>query len=273
MLGVKKSILLIIISLGFVYFSMDAAQSFRFALFTDLHIASANPNAAEDLLNAVNEVNTQQNIGFVLVTGDIANLGDTSSLRVAKQLLQLLKIPFYVIPGNHDFRWNVGVGSANFKRIFGDDKFFFIYQNFLFAGLTSVPDGTSATAYFQPSDINWLKRSLKKAGSKMPTFIVTHYPLLKGDVDNWKKLTTQLEKYNIKAILNGHYHRNVLLNFDGIPGIVNRSTLRNKNKLGGYSIYSVSDSIKVFEKRIGEPENLWLTLPYIQYPRQVSTKD
>jgi hypothetical protein len=96
---------------------------------------------------------------------------------------------------------------------------------------------------------------------KKQTFIVTHYPLLTGDVENWKDLTDVLHQFNVKAILNGHYHRNVLLNYDGIPGIVNRSTQRVKNPAGGYSIYTVSDSLTVSEKRIGEAEDVWLRLP------------
>ena len=84
---------------------------------------------------------------------------------------------------------------------------------------------------------------------------------MEGDVDNRMDLISVLHKANVKAVLNGHYHRNVLLNYDGIPGIVNRSTQRAKEVVGGYSIYTVSDSLKVAEKRIGQAENTWLTLP------------
>ncbi|HEY5591343.1 MAG TPA: serine/threonine protein kinase, partial [Paludibacter sp.] len=54
---------------------------------------------------------------------------------------------------------------------------------------------------------------------------------------------------------------NVLLNYDKIPGIICRSTLRAKDAVGGYTIFSISDSIHVFEKKIGQLEDLWLAIP------------
>jgi len=62
-------------------------------------------------------------------------------------------------------------------------------------------------------------------------------------------------------VLNGHYHRNALFSYAGVPGIVNRSTQRGNQIKGGYTIYSVSDTLKVAEKIIGEPEHEWMVLP------------
>ncbi|HEY6914717.1 MAG TPA: metallophosphoesterase, partial [Paludibacter sp.] len=238
-----------------------ASKPFRFALFTDTHISTTNPIPTEDLRNAITDVNSLQNIDFVLVDGDVSNSGDTTSLIEAKRLLQTLKIPFYIVAGNHDFHWNTGVGSDNFIHVFGADKFVFTHKKVVFAGFTTVPLNNEAKATIQQADIDWIKKALKKTGKNKTTFIVTHYPLLTGDVENWKDLTDVLHKFNVKAILNGHYHRNVLLNYDGIPGVVNRSTQRAKNPVGGYSIYTVSDSLTVSEKRIGEAEDIWLKLP------------
>jgi len=238
-----------------------ASEPFRFALFTDLHISTSNPIPSEDLRNAVSDVNALKGIDFILIDGDISNLGDTASLKEAKRLLQNLKMPYYIVPGNHDFRWKVGDGSSDFKRIFGDDKFIFTHNDFVFAGFPTVPLKKNGNADIPECDIKWMKKQLKKAGKEAPVFVVTHYPLLDGDVDDWKKMTKVLKKFNVKAVLNGHYHRNVCLNYDGIPGIVNRSTLRAKNPVGGYSIYTVSDSIHVFEKKIGQAEDNWLSLP------------
>jgi 3',5'-cyclic AMP phosphodiesterase CpdA len=238
-----------------------SATPFRFALFTDLHISTSNSVPAEDLRSAVNEVNSTQAIDFVLIAGDIANLGDTASLKVAKQLLQGLKIPFYIVPGNHDFHWNINKGASDFIRVFGDDKFVFTHKGFVFAGFATVPFDKSGSGYIQLKDIEWVKKSLLNTGQTLATFIVTHYPLLAGDVDNWKDMTDMLKQFNVKAFLNGHYHRNVLLNYDGFPGIVNRSTLRGKEALGGYSLYTLGDTLTVSEKRIGQPEVVWLELP------------
>jgi 3',5'-cyclic AMP phosphodiesterase CpdA len=244
------------------YFLAQASEPFRFALLSDLHVNPNDPEPAEDLQNAVNDVNALKGIDFVLITGDVSNFGDTVSLKAAKQMLEKLHMPFYIIPGNHDLKWNEP-GATNFIKVFHDDKFRFKHKGFLFIGFATAPLTNSTNGYIQKQDIDWMKTILKKSGKKIPFFAVTHYPLQTGDVDNWKDMTDVLKKYNIQAILNGHYHRNVILNEDGIPGIVTRSTMRSKKTVGGYSVFSLSDSVRVYEKRIGVAEDLWLTLPLV----------
>lgn len=257
----KKLHIFIVVYLVLFQLVAFAGEPFRFALFTDTHISLTKSVNSEDLRNAIADVNSLQNIDFVIVSGDVTDLGDTASLKVAKHLLQNLKVPFYVVPGNHDFHWNTGVGADNFICVFGSDKFVFTHQNVVFAGFITVPESNASKATIQQADIDWMKKNLNKTGKKKPTFVITHYPLLTGDVENWKEMTDVLHEFNVKAILGGHYHRNVLLSYDGIPGIVNRSTQRAKNPVGGYSIYTVSDSLTVSEKRPGETEDIWLKLP------------
>lgn len=241
-------------------FAAFAAKPFRFALFSDTHISSTNPQPSEDLRNAVNDVNALKDIDFVLVSGDVSNLGDTVSLKQARHMLEKLHIPYYVVPGNHDIRWS-DPQATNFTTIFRADKFTFTHNGYRFIGFTTAPPAKSENGLIQKEDIDWVKKVLENTEKKMPVFAVTHYPLQTGDVDNWKNMTDVLKQYNVIAVLGGHYHRNVLFNYDGIPGIISRSTLRAKDTVGGYSVFSVSDTIKVWEKRIGQQEELWLTLP------------
>jgi hypothetical protein len=39
-----------------------------------------------------------------------------------------------------------------------------------------------------PQDIKWIGNLLKHTEKKTPVFVVTHYPLQNGDVDNWYQL-------------------------------------------------------------------------------------
>ena len=237
-----------------------AAEPFRFVLFTDLHISPTNHQPTEDLQNAVNDVNAMKNIDFVIVAGDVTESGDNESLLIVKKVLQKLHITYCIIPGNHETKWSES-GATDFQRIFGDDKFSFAHKGCQFIGFNTGPIIKMGDGHIAPQDINWMKNVLKKTGKSIPIFVITHYPLQTGDVDNWFSMTDVLRKYNIQAIFGGHYHRNALLSYDGLPGIVFRSTLRDKESVGGYSILSVSDSIQVFEKKIGQHEQKWLTLP------------
>lgn len=261
----KKFHILLLVCFFLISCVVLATEPFRFALLTDLHISTTNPQPSEDLKYAVNDVNSLKDIDFVLVSGDVSNQGDTASLKEARQLLKKLKMPYYIVPGNHDIRWSEPQ-ATNFKKVFGADKFRFTHKGYLFIGFTTAPLTKSTNGIIQKEDIDWIQTVLEKSGTSMPFFAVTHYPLQTGDVDNWKELTDIFKKYNVQAVLGGHYHRNVLLNYDGIPGIVCRSTLRASNPVGGYSIFSVSDSIKVSEKRIGRQEELWLAFPINKAP-------
>ncbi|MDD4971990.1 MAG: PQQ-binding-like beta-propeller repeat protein [Paludibacter sp.] len=256
----RKNIFFILLFIV-IQFSVFASEPFRFALFTDLHISSTNPTPSEDLTNAVNDVNALTGIDFVIVSGDVSESGDGKSLQAAKAMLDKLKIPYYITAGNHETKWSES-GFTDFARIFGNDKFSFTHKGCKFIGFTTGPIIKMGDGHIAPQDIDWVDVELKKAGIEIPVFVVTHYPLQAGDVDNWYDMTDVLRKYNVQTLLNGHYHRNVFLNYDGIPGVVNRSTLRAKNKIGGYTIYSVSDSIRVYEKKIGQPEINWLTFSF-----------
>ena len=234
--------------------------TFSFAQLTDIHISITNSQNTEDLANAVNDINKQGHIAFVIVSGDIAETGDYKSLNLAKKELDKLNCPYFIIPGNHDTKWSES-GATDFIRIFGDDKFRLQFNGFVFLGFNSGPIIKMGDGHIAPQDIQWVERQLKNIGKKTPVFLVTHYPLKGGDVDNWYNLTDAVRKYNIQAFLGGHYHRNLLNNYDEIPGILCRSTLRANDSIGGYTIYDVfKDSISVNEKIIGLPQREWAKL-------------
>ena len=234
--------------------------AFSFAQFTDVHISQSNENNTEDLQMAVEDVNRQEHIAFVLVSGDIAETGDYASLVVAKRELDKLNCPYYIVPGNHDTKWSES-GATDFKRIFGDNRFRLQFNGFLFLGINTGPIIKMGDGHVSPQDVIWVERQLKNVGKRMPVFIVTHYPLQAGDVDNWWMLTDVVRKYNTQAFLGGHYHTNKVLSYDGITGVLTRSTLRAKEEFGGYTVYDMTeDSLFVSEKIIGKEQVRWTAL-------------
>ncbi len=238
-------------------------SSFRFALFTDLHISMTNEESTSDLINAVTDLNNQHDIAFVLVTGDLTETGDYESLKKVKTILDRLNCKYFAIPGNHETKWSES-GATDFARVFGDDKFRIYMNGYLFLGFNTGPVIKMGDGHVAPQDIEWVRRQLKGVGKKQPVFLVTHYPLKSGDVDNWYELTDVVRRYNIQAFFGGHYHRNLVFSYDGIPGIILRSTMRSKDELGGYTIFNVRDSLYVYEKKIGKMPIHWYSLPLEQ---------
>ncbi|MDO9634829.1 MAG: PQQ-binding-like beta-propeller repeat protein [Paludibacter sp.] len=230
--------------------------SFEFALITDIHISN-NETSIDDLKNTVSSINNTPAVQFVFVSGDLTEGGDPGSLMKAKNLLDQLQVPYFAVPGNHETKWSES-GVLDFSKIFGSDRFRFDYGNFVFLGFNSGPIIRMMDGHVGMQDIHWLENELKSVELYKDIIIVTHYPLQSGDVDNWYEVTDLLRKYNVKAVLNGHYHTNKMTAYDGIPAFINRSNLRGKSDAGGYSVYVVTqDSILVREQIIGKPARPW----------------
>ena len=239
-------------------FVLQAQQgTFRFAHLTDIHLSPNNPNPTEDLLRSIAQINATDSIDFVLVTGDLTEEGDRATLEKVKSCLDLLKMKYYVALGNHETKWSDSGGTA-FGEIFGGERFQFMHKGYLFLGFNSGPLMRMAYGHVVPQDIRWMTDQMKKAGTDSPVFLVTHYPLMEGDVDNWYEVTDAVRPYNVRLFIGGHYHANKNLKYDGIPGILMRSNLRDKEGKPGYGIYDVTnDSILVYTQRIGEPKKRW----------------
>ena len=272
---------------------------FTFALLTDTHISTSNPKPMEDLQRSIADINRNPDIEFVVVTGDLTESGDLTSIQAIKAALDQLRVPYYAASGNHETTWSES-GVMDFTRVFGDSRFAFSHAGAYFIGFNSGPVIRMADGHVAPQDIAWLKhnldsisqlsytssasdrsskgeiRTLNSQLSTTPIFVFTHYPLRNGDVDNWYEVTDVLREHNVQCVMGGHYHRNLIFDCDGITDVLNRSNLRGNDTINGYSIISVTDSIRFYERTPsplgGTPSNSptgvlypiapWLTLPY-----------
>ncbi|MFN2438687.1 MAG: metallophosphoesterase, partial [Chitinophagaceae bacterium] len=91
----KKGFLLAL--LFCVLISSAQTKPFRFAFISDTHIGSPNGGAEEDLRRTVADINSMHNVAFVVITGDITELGTDAEIKLAKQILDSLDIPYYII--------------------------------------------------------------------------------------------------------------------------------------------------------------------------------
>ncbi len=244
-------------------FTVRAQQgTFRFAQLTDIHLSPNNPNPTEDLLRSIAQINATDSLDFVLVTGDLTEEGDRATMEKVKSCLDLLKVKYYVALGNHETKWSDS-GCTAFGEIFGGERFDFEHKGFLFLGFNSGPLMRMAYGHVVPQDIRWMTERMSRYNTgnprqNNPVILVTHYPMTEGDVDNWYEVTDAVRPYNIRLFIGGHYHRNRDLRYNGIPGILMRSNLRDKDEKPGYGIYEITkDSILVYTQRIGEPKKKW----------------
>ncbi|MBI4427708.1 MAG: PQQ-binding-like beta-propeller repeat protein [Ignavibacteriales bacterium] len=236
-------------SLWFFSFSNAQTKTFFFAWLSDTHVGSTT--GADDLRASVRDINSMDSVAFVLLSGDITELGWNAEFDTAKAILDNLKKPYYIVPGNHDTKWSES-GCTRFSEVFGSDRFVFEYGGFVFIGLHEGPIMRMGDGHFAPEDLRWIDSVFSSLPDKgTPLFFVTHYPLT-PQLDNWYEMTDRLKKLDTKAALVGHGHTNRKMDFEGIPGVMGRSNLRARNPLGGFTIARVDrDSIFFFERTVG----------------------
>ena len=220
-------------------------QAFRFAWFSDTHIGSST--AAEDLRQAIADVNTED-VDFTIISGDITELDINGYLDTAKVILDKLLAPYYIIPGNHDTKWSSS-GTRKFIDLWGADKFNFEYENIRFIGLHQGPLLRMGDGYIAPEDLHWLDTLLTNLPEpNQEIILVTHYPL-DSTVSNWYQYLDIIKNHNAQMILHGHGHHNRASNYEGVPGLMGRSTLRHEELVGGYNIVTVWPDSAAFNER------------------------
>ena len=252
------------IFLAFLLFtSLSIAQQFKFAWLTDIHIGY--PTAEEDLNRSVDDINSFDDIDFTIVSGDITATGTLSELTISKQILDKLDKPYYIIPGNHDTKWSES-GCTDFIKLWGNDRFTFQYDKYLFIGLHEGPRMRMADGYFAPEDLQWFDSLIVSLpNSNQPIIFVTHYPL-NEEIANWYEMLDRLKNVNTQVVLFGHGHANKIYDFESIPGVMGRSNLRAKDEIGGYTIADVKNDSIYFSERIPatETKSIWDVVPLQQ---------
>ena len=255
----SRILLLFIIVSGF---SQNAEKSgiIKFVQLTDLHVSVGNDN---DFLlqNIVNEINNSDN-EFVVVTGDLTNRGADDELKQVHSILTKLKIPYYVVSGNHETNWSESAGLT-YKKIFGEDKFVFSKGDYVFIGFPCGPYMKMGDGFVKHEDVLWLhktlKDSLKNNNKKVLNF--AHYPL-DNSVSNYKEVLSVLEKYPTVATFCGHGHTLRKYNFSGLSGLMGTSITSLDGKTKSYNEVIISrDSISIYQKEIDKPGVFRFSVP------------
>lgn len=245
----KKTFLLCCL-LCLVYLLPAQTKPFRFVHISDTHIGSPNGSAEEDLRRTVRDINAMKDVAFVIITGDITELGTNSQLKLAKQIFDSLQVKYFIIPGNHDSGWSES-GGVSFTTIFGYDKFMFDYNGVRFIGCASGPYVRMSDGHIPRNAVVWMDEVLKNTPKNKPIIFCNHYPLDNG-LDNWYEATDRLKQHHTILAICGHGHSNKAMNFEDIPAVMGRSNLRAKATVGGYNLVDVRlDSVIYTERRPG----------------------
>jgi len=187
---------------------------------SDTHISNDKPQRLVDLGNCVREINNLTNSADVVVhTGDISHDGLSQEYHNARQQLDQLDAPYFVMPGNRDKR-------AALLKEFSDERYQLPKEGWLQYSIDHFPvrlimldtlsEGTNKGALCDER-LKHLE-SMLKADLEKPVALFLHHtpypatgipdPYQYTDWDDVEKLQSLLEKFHhIKGMYCGHVHR------------------------------------------------------------------
>ena len=182
---------------------------------------AANLSACVDHLNHLVETPD-----LILLTGDLTDFGRPQEYELVRQLLAPLRMPLFVIPGNHDHRGNLLNAFNNHDYLPKDSEFLhYVIDDYplRMIGLdTTIPGKPGGELCKQR--LTWLEQQLRQQPDK-PTLLFMHHPPIKTGIQhmdvqncrNGETLGEMLEGYpQVFQILCGHVHRPIHTQWHGM---------------------------------------------------------
>ena len=224
-------------------------SDFTFAYMSDVHIALGG-KSVEDAEDCVRDINANPNIAFSILAGDITEFGTDEEIALAKSIFDKLDKPYYIVAGNHDAKWSES-GCNTFVKEFGYEEFEFDYGGIKFIGTNSGPNMRMAPALLPRESMVWLDSLSKTVDPKQPVFFVNHYPM-DTSMLNYGQVLDILKRMNTQLIMNGHWHQDRAMEYEGIPGMIGRSTMATGKEGPGYTIVEIFGPTVTFSERIAD---------------------
>jgi Icc protein len=219
---------------------------------TDTHILPpgevlyGSVNTALHLKETVQSINRMQpQPDAVLVTGDLVEQGNRAGYQHFIELIKPLKMPVYVIPGNHDdpqIMLEAFAGTPYFPAT--DSTFQYSIENlpFRILALNSRCEGTELPE-FGTERLSWLENQLGQ--SDKPILIALHHPPMitgielidMGGPEWFQRLKSVLAGHDqIKLLICGHCHTDLCGHIGHVPVYMAPATAHQLIATRGLSI-------------------------------------
>lgn len=189
---------------------------------TDTHITHkgtllyGQSDTPENLRDTVTEINRIRPLpDMVIVTGDLVETPDRESYEHFKELIAPLKVPVYVIPGNHDdpdLMRELFAETGSFPTTDATHQYAIEHPDFRLLALNSHAEA-SELPELDGDHLEWLRRELPK--SEKPTLIALHHPPMvtgiefidMGGTEWFQGLREVLDGAdNVHLVICGHCH-------------------------------------------------------------------
>lgn len=152
----------------------------------------------------VRKVNKDHSIDFVIHVGDLADFGMPKQYIWGNAYLSKLRIPYFVVIGNHDL---VANGGSAYQEMFGPLNFSFIYDSIKFVFVNTNSREYNFTNNIP--DVNWLDKQLRPQPGFSKVIVIFHVPPMNADFnrDLEQEFHETLARYNnVLFCVHGHIH-------------------------------------------------------------------
>lgn len=168
---------------------------YKIAVISDTH------DYYDGLEKQVSYINSKANFDFVIVTGDITNVGMQNEYDQAVKRLDRLNVPYLVVVGNHDLLID---GDIVFKKYFGQTNMSFVYKETKFI----LFNNNNWESVSNTPDSSWIEKELTQTSQKnilLFSHVAPDDPdrFSKTEISDFKDL---LDRYGVSYYINGHDH-------------------------------------------------------------------
>jgi len=161
----------------------------------------------------------------IVITGDLVDSGLPVEYGHLRELLAPLKMPYYLIPGNHDDRGALRDAFPDhaYLRQNGDRIDYVVDEHELRIVAIDTVVPRKSGGRLDPDSIAWLDRTLRAAPDR-PTMLVMHHPPFRTWIGHMDEIGLEnpdllrsvvLRHPQVERVLCGHLHRSIQVRFAG----------------------------------------------------------
>lgn len=211
------------------------------AQITDFHVGHqfASRKGKVDTLQPVSRAVAHLNAlepapDLVLATGDLTETGQFKDYEDLKGVLSQLRMPVYVIPGNHDRRQNLRAAFSDHRYLPATGEFLhYVVEDYplRLIGLDTL-DPSKENGRMCEERLSWFEARLAEA-PKTPTLVFMHHPPFTTGLQFFDRMGLQgaedmgaivARNSQIQGIVCGHVHRAIHIRWHGTVASIAPST-------------------------------------------------
>ena len=233
--------------------------------FSDLHFGRIHDQVLTDLEKFLND--NSEIITLVILTGDLTQRAKKEQFIAAKEFLSKIKVPVFVVPGNHDVPlYNLFLRFfspfSRYRKYMGNlISNFYEDEHVAIFGLWTVNPLKVEEGKIRESDILLVTEKFKSIPDHKIKILAGHHPIATYEDPKIKKLFEKLIELRPDFLMWGHDHQSSITYFDEktkmFPILMAAGTTvssRVRVEANSFNLITINDSDVLIKTMVHIPE-------------------